>query len=276
MTYNFYYNLLYFIMYSFIGWVCEVILCSYIAKKFINRGFLIGPICPIYGFGALIVAFTLTPFKNNVFIVFMLGIVLTSILEYFTSFAMEKIFHSSWWDYSDKRFNINGRVCLVNSLAFGVMSCFVVFFLHTWVVEMVSKISYDWVQALAIVVIIILTSDITLSVHAVIDLNAKLRRLREIMSDMKYKLDELHVFVENKVSERINLVKSNKDKGEITRDVYSLVDRTANEISRIPLTLRGYQKRLFNAFPKLKSYKFQEQLQHIKVEVNKKLKEKEK
>ncbi|HBB29668.1 MAG TPA: hypothetical protein DC000_10580, partial [Clostridiales bacterium] len=115
MSTNFYVNFIYFIMYSVIGWICEVIFCSIPEKKFINRGFLNGPLCPIYGFGALIVIFFLTPFKDSIFLVFIFGLIVTSTLEYFTSYAMEKLFHSKWWDYSNNRFNINGRVCLLNS-----------------------------------------------------------------------------------------------------------------------------------------------------------------
>ena len=97
---NFYVDFLYFIIYSFLGWVCEVIFCSVPARKFINRGFLMGPVCPIYGCGALLVIGFLMPFKDSLVMVFAVGMVVTSLLEYITSYAMEKLFHSRWWDYS--------------------------------------------------------------------------------------------------------------------------------------------------------------------------------
>ncbi|WP_236879572.1 glycerol-3-phosphate acyltransferase, partial [Clostridioides difficile] len=113
--------ILYFFIYSFLGWTVESIGCSIASKRIINRGFLNGPICPVYGFGAVIVISLLGRF-NNVVIVFLLGMILTTILEYFTGFILETLFHAKWWDYSDRKFNIKGRVCLKNAIYFGVMS----------------------------------------------------------------------------------------------------------------------------------------------------------
>ncbi|HHY52695.1 MAG TPA: putative ABC transporter permease, partial [Clostridiales bacterium] len=100
---------LWFVFYSILGWVYETILCSTLEKRFINRGFLNGPYCPIYGFGALIVIVTLRSVENVV-LLFLMAAVLTSTLEYITSWGMEKLFHARWWDYSHKKWNINGRV----------------------------------------------------------------------------------------------------------------------------------------------------------------------
>ncbi len=113
----------YFIIYSFLGYLCEVIYVSTRAKKITNRGYLYGPVCPIYGYGSLIILICLTPIYNMGmwYLVFILGIVLTSTLEYLTSYIMELIFHMRWWDYSDYKFNINGRVCLKNSIMFGIL-----------------------------------------------------------------------------------------------------------------------------------------------------------
>ena len=121
--------ILYFFIYSFLGWVCECIYCGVPAKKFINRGFLAGPYCPIYGCGALAVIYTLTPFSDNVVILFGMGVIVTSALEYITSYMMEKLFHTKWWDYSKHPFNIHGRICLKNSILFGLM----VFILVLWI-----------------------------------------------------------------------------------------------------------------------------------------------
>lgn len=104
--------ILYFFIYAFLGWVSECIYCSIGHKKIINRGFLNGPVCPIYGFGALIVIFFLKRYENNVLELFLYGIIVTSILEYITGYLLEMIFNTTWWDYSRKKFNIKGRVCL--------------------------------------------------------------------------------------------------------------------------------------------------------------------
>lgn len=113
------YYLFLFYIYSIIGWILETLKVSIDNKKFIDRGFLIGPYLPIYGSGAIIMLIYLTQYKDNLLTVFLLGALLCSILEYFTSYIMEKLFNARWWDYSNKKFNLNGRVCIENALLFG-------------------------------------------------------------------------------------------------------------------------------------------------------------
>ena len=117
---------LHFVFYSFLGWVAETIYCSLLQGKFVYRGFLSGPVCPIYGFGAIFVITLLQPFKENILMLFLMGVVITSTLEYITSYLLEVIFHMKWWDYSKRKFNINGRVCAWNSSLFGILSVFAV------------------------------------------------------------------------------------------------------------------------------------------------------
>ncbi|QSX04909.1 hypothetical protein JYG23_09415 [Sedimentibacter sp. zth1] len=257
-------DFIYFIIYSVIGWCCEVAYCSTLARKFINRGFLSGPLCPIYGFGALIVVTVLSPYKFNVFLVFVLGMLFTSTLEYITSFLMEKIFHSSWWDYSDKKFNINGRVCLINSIMFGVLSVFVVVFLDDYVVNLIDTIPYSWIQAFAIIIIMIFSVDLTITVQAVIDLNEKMHRLREITFEIKDKFDEKQLFMEQKISDRVDMLKNNLEKLEMGKELYAKIERPLKEFNQTVKSNKFFQRRLIRAFPKMKSVKFQEQLQNIK------------
>ena len=109
-----------FIIYAVIGWCMEVI-CKLIQyKKFVDRGFLIGPYCPIYGVGALLITFFLNKYVQDPVVLFVMAVVVCGILEYLTSYFMEKIYHARWWDYSSKKFNINGRICLSNLIAFGI------------------------------------------------------------------------------------------------------------------------------------------------------------
>ena len=110
-----------FMTYSILGWIMEVT-DKFITKgKFINRGFLIGPYCPIYGWGALIMTLTLTRYVNDKLVLFIMAIVVCSILEYATSYVMEKMFHIRWWDYSNDKFNINGRISLSTMIPFGIL-----------------------------------------------------------------------------------------------------------------------------------------------------------
>lgn len=129
-----------FIVYSITGWIIEVIATYPDTKCFVNRGFLIGPYCPIYGNCAIAMIFLLHNVTNPI-LLFVLSILICSIGEYVTSYAMEKIFHARWWDYSKNKFNLNGRICLVNSLAFGVLGFLLIKFVNPFVVELITKLS---------------------------------------------------------------------------------------------------------------------------------------
>ncbi len=269
MSTNFYINFIYFVLYSVIGWICEVIFCSIPEKKFINRGFLNGPLCPIYGFGALIVIFFLTPFKDSIFLVFIFGLIFTSILEYFTSYAMEKLFHSKWWDYSNNRFNINGRVCLLNSVLFGIMSVFVMFVLHVKIEDFVNSISYLWIQIIAIVSLVILTVDITVTVQSAVNINEKLQKLRDLSTEIKEKLDEKQLFMEAKIHDRISMLKENFESIEYDKELYTRIERLVKDFNQIAKSYKFFERRLIRAFPDMKSIKFQEQFQSLKNELEK-------
>lgn len=123
----FIYYLFLFYIYSILGWILETLYVSILNKKITDRGFLIGPYCPIYGIGALIIIIYLTQYNNNPLTVFLMGMILCSILEYFTSYIMEKLFKARWWDYSNNKYNLNGRICLKNSSLFGLSGIAVIY-----------------------------------------------------------------------------------------------------------------------------------------------------
>lgn len=129
-----------FIIYSVTGWIIEVIATYPDTKCFVNRGFLIGPYCPIYGNCALAMILLLHNVTNPI-LLFILSIIICSIGEYVTSYLMEKIFHARWWDYTKNKFNLNGRICLVNSLAFGVLGFLLIKFVNPFVVGLITKLS---------------------------------------------------------------------------------------------------------------------------------------
>lgn len=109
-------------------------------KKFINRGFLIGPYCPIYGWGCTLIIILLNKYTNDPLVLFIMAIVICSILEYFTSYFMEKLFKARWWDYSRRKFNINGRICLETMIPFGLLGCLIMYFVNPFFVSIYSKI----------------------------------------------------------------------------------------------------------------------------------------
>ncbi len=115
-----------FIIYSFIGWCMEIVVTFPETRKIVNRGFMIGPVCPIYGYGCWVLILWLSKYKSDPLLIMMMATSVCTIIEYITSYLMEKIFKARWWDYSHRKFNVNGRVCLFNAVGFGVLGYVVV------------------------------------------------------------------------------------------------------------------------------------------------------
>lgn len=132
--------ILLFFTYAFLGWCLEVI-CKLISeKKFVNRGLLIGPICPIYGYGVIIMTIFLKKYLNDPIALFILIIVSCSILEYATSYYLEKIYHTRWWDYSNYRFNINGRICLETMIPFGILGLLIMNYINPIILNFINSL----------------------------------------------------------------------------------------------------------------------------------------
>ena len=134
---DFYHLMNWLIIYSFFGWVWETCYVSVKSGKFVNRGFINGPLCTIYGFGAVSVYVILRPFSDNLLYLYLGGVVVATALEYVTAVLMESIFHTSWWDYSDNKFNFQGRICLGASLGWGAFTVILFKVLHPFVESIV-------------------------------------------------------------------------------------------------------------------------------------------
>ena len=139
-----------FILYSFLGWCMEVSLISIQNKRFVNRGFLIGPYCPIYGFGGVLITLVLGRYKYDPLVLFVMTVVTCGILEYLTSWAMEVIFKARWWDYSQEKFNLNGRVCLRNLAAFGALGLVATYVLNPIFMGWIDKLGTNSLKWTAI------------------------------------------------------------------------------------------------------------------------------
>ena len=164
---NFLFYFLIFILYAFIGWSLEVFFGVLKEKKFINRGFLIGPICPIYGFGAMFMLLFLTKYRDDPIVVFVLGAVICSILEYFTSYIMEKLFKARWWDYSYIKFNVNGRICLQFSALFGLFGVILICIVNPIVIYLLNLIPNLLKTILSIILLLLFLSDIIISFNII-------------------------------------------------------------------------------------------------------------
>ena len=152
-----------FLVYSILGWIIETVKKSFEFKRFINRGFLIGPYCPIYGVGGVLATLLLQKYSDDIVVLFFLGVIIFSILEYYTSLVMEKIFHARWWDYSQDKFNINGRISLNTMIPFGILGVVVIKFLNPIFFNILNGLKPQIFDIIFIVTLILFVADLVFS-----------------------------------------------------------------------------------------------------------------
>ena len=167
-----------FVFYSFLGWLMEVTQGYVRHKKFVNRGFLIGPYCPIYGYGAISMTLLLKGYANDPIVLFVMAIVICSVLEYTTSFVMEKLFKIRWWDYSNRKFNINGRICLETMIPFGILGCLMIYFVNPFMFAIIDMIPSNLINIIAVILFIIYLVDNAISITII-------SNLKDITLDVK-------------------------------------------------------------------------------------------
>lgn len=156
----FLYVIIYFFVYSILGWICETVFCYITGEEYKGRGFLYGPYCPIYGVGGLTIAYTLIPFRDNILLIFIFSIIISTILEYVTGYILEKTFNRKWWDYSNRKFNVKGRICLGNSMLFGILGIVTIYLIHPVIVETITKIPVYIAPVIATIISVILLTDL--------------------------------------------------------------------------------------------------------------------
>ncbi len=226
--------IIYFFIYCICGYICEVVYCSVPAKRFVNRGFLYGPYLPIYGFGAVAVILALEPFYDKPYLVFLFGMVVTSVLEYFTSWMLEKFFHTKLWDYSKHKVNINGRVCLLNSTLFALLCLVVVYVIQPFISDLVGKIPQGLDYPIALVIAIVMSVDATASIYHMAAFQAKVREVKEMGREFQERLATL----QKDGSQQ--LVSSTKEKFD-------------TELERLRTELHRTSRRMVDAFPGMTS-----------------------
>lgn len=167
MEHNIEIYFLYFIILAIMGWVMEVTLQLVQKHKFSNRGFLIGPYCPIYGCGGVLITLTLSNLSNHPVALFSTAILICGVLEYLTSYLMEKIFNARWWDYSNNKFNINGRVCLETIIPFGLLGLTLIYIINPFIFGKLNQIPENIVRIIAIIVASIFLIDLIISFYVI-------------------------------------------------------------------------------------------------------------
>ena len=252
---------LWLMIYSIIGWVYESTICSIGQRKLINRGFLNGPYCPIYGTGAVLVLLVLGRIQNPV-LLFFAGAVLTCSLEYLTSWLMEKLFHARWWDYSKRKFNIGGRVCLIGAVVFGAFSVVIILVLHPWVKSLTDRLTdtaLTWICAILLVGIVsdlIVTVKGLLGTHAVFAEYAVLlqQKRRELSEKLRLGAEEGRERIRERGSEELAKLREAAELGVEEREK---IRRTTEEererfYAKLQMRLNAQQRRTINSFPQWK------------------------
>ncbi len=206
-----------FFIYSFLGWIMEVTLTLITDKKFVNRGFLLGPCCPIYGCGCILLNLLLQNYVNNIIVLFILTMFTCSLLEYITSFLMEKIFKLRWWDYSQMKFNINGRICLETMTPFSILGVLAIKFATPFFITNINKLSEKTILIISFILITLFIIDVIISLTIVFKLkfvskNIKKDSTLDIKNAIK-KFIKNDIYVYERIIESFpNLTKSLKEK----------------------------------------------------------------
>lgn len=251
------YIFIYF-FYGFCGWLGESVYCSVPAKKWINRGFLTGPICPIYGTGIVVFSLLLMPVKHlgHPILVFLCGIVVSDIVEFVTSYVMEKLFHARWWDYSDKFMNLQGRICLQHSFYWGIAAIAYIYPVRTLVEgELLVEIPQNVIYTLDIIFCCVFLLDFANAVRKALDIkkisdkmsgmaisianftNSISESFSAFASDFTKQMDE----IENQFDEFLDFDdKRNKLKNRMYKSYPFLKDSSMSELEKVRELLKAF------------------------------------
>lgn len=250
MYYYYFYS---FIIYSFIGWTMEVLYHIYKEKNFVNRGFLFGPLCPIYGVTSVLLIFFLTPYSKNMIYLFFGGFLLASLIEYVTGYIMEKLFNAKWWDYSNEKYNLKGYVCLKFSFIWGIMSLAFIKIIN----PSVSKITYlftnEMGKILYNIILILLIIDIVITVNGLITFRKLFIELEEVISETRANI------------EKLNISSISKEIRETIQTRLGILNEVKEGLSQ-KITMK--QRLLLKAFPNIKSSRFQTAIEDLRKRLN--------
>lgn len=180
-----------FITYSVIGWTMEVVGKLIELKRFVNRGFLIGPCCSIYGFGGILITLLLQYFTANPVVLFFMAILVCGVLEYLTSYFMEKLFNARWWDYSQRKFNINGRICLETLIPFGIAGTFILYIANPFIMKYINMIPELGLHIFTVVFLLIYVTDMIVSFKIILNLKEMTKEFKDNTIEISTKVKKI-------------------------------------------------------------------------------------
>lgn len=261
---------LYFTAYSILGWACETFYCSVGNRKFVNRGFLNGPVCPVYGFGAVLVILLLQSTEKNLVALFLSGMMVTTVLEYLTSVLLEKLFHMKWWDYSRYKFQINGRVCLLNSLMFGGLSVILMRVLHPWISGLIARIPTSLLPWISLGILAVFAVDTVVTVRSILILKGKMQEIQKLLEEIKTRTEAAAVQLRAEMREK---TQESKASLEARLDQYRLpegvslrefVEERRKKAAAAAKSGGMLHRRLLKAFPNLSSARQNDALDRLR------------
>ena len=241
------YFITYLILYSFAGWVLESVCKTIEQKKFVNSGFLHGPFCPIYGFGALIMLLCLNYLKESPIILFITAFFILSIWEYLVGLLLEKAFKTKYWDYSHLKFNIHGRVCLKNSIFWGLLGVIFICYLHPFVDKYIKLIDIGILLYINVIIGFAILVDLTVSVIAITNFEIMIKKANEIGDTLKEKVKELKD-ITDKNRLRVEAVEKRS-----VENIEKIIKELKIRQAKIKIRMYKQANRLKKAFPSMKS-----------------------
>lgn len=295
-SFSMYYLFYCFIIYSFVGWIYESVLVSIKSKAFINRGFLNGPLIPIYGVGATSVFLCLHLYQNRPILVFILGMMIATILEYITSCLLEKVFHATWWDYNKFRFNFQGRICLPVSLFWGILSVLMMEIFQPNVSILIDRIPRKYGELLGYSIMLLVVVDLIITVVCTIHLERILTAMQKLREDITQYIESTRIYgtkeevmsklsnlkltdmigsFRNTIEERVEPLKRSERREEASADasVDELESRFRTFILKYQSAInatKAINKRILKAFPNYRSIDHEYPLKDLKDKIFKK------
>lgn len=281
-----YYFILYFFTYGFFGWCTEVAFAAFKQGKFVNRGFLNGPICPIYGVGVSVVVSFLTPLEESLILLYAASTILVTFIEWLTGYLMDKIFHHKWWDYSNQPLNIGGYVCLLFSLIWGVACVAIVKVIHPLIYKTLSFIPVTLGIVIAIILVVVLFVDLYVTASGILKLNKRLDAMEKIAAELREVSDKVGENIYESVMDTLEFQEEKKkmlaaassefkEKLEAASELRERIEAaTEEQKARIEELKKKYTElagrstkvsvRLMKAFPKMESRNHRELLDAMK------------
>lgn len=253
-----------FFIYGFLGWCTEVAFAAVKERRFVNRGFLNGPICPIYGVGVVMVVQLLMPYKSNLLLLYVASVIVVTALEWLTGFALDKIFHNKWWDYSGMPLNLNGYVCLLFSLIWGIACVVIVKWIHPLIYRGVTVIP-GWIRiTVDSILSIIILVDLYVTVSKILKVNKHLEKMEEIAVELRRISDEIGQNISKDV---LGVIERRED---ISEEMAEKIAELKQKYRELAVRNAKNMKRLMKAFPRMTPRKHEEIIEELKNYLKKK------